>query len=161
METREIDIRTYWPPVVRDMEEFQQIAAAVNPELNRLVQCIYRVLQDAFVLDATENGVSRWESSCGIVPAAGATLDERKAAILIYLSTKLPYTWRVVKQMLTSIIGSDDFDMDYINDEGKLMLRTDNISEDKLQTIKVLLGNVLPKNIEVLHHNTKEVTENE
>ena len=161
METREIDIRKYWPPVVRDTDEFQQIASAENPEFNKLVQCIYRVLQDAFVLYGTEYGVSRWESSLGIVPAAGASLDERKAAILAYLCVKLPYSWRVVKQMLSDYLTNEQWSMEYINDEGKLILRTDNISEDKMQTIKVLLANVLPKPIEVIHYNSKEVTENE
>lgn len=161
METREIDIRTYWPPVVRDTDEFQQIAAAENPEFNKLLACINRVLQDAFVRYGTEYGVSRFESSLGIVPTVGATLEERKSAILAYLSVKLPYTWRVVKMMLSEYLTDEHWSMEYINDEGKLILRTDNISEDKVQTIKVLLGNVLPKNIEVLHINTKEVTENE
>ena len=160
-ELRQVTIEEYWPLIVKNTAEFGQIAVAENPEFNNLAACIYRVLKDSFIdADMTEYGVSRWEKILKLVPAAGATLDDRKAAILTYLSIKLPYTWRVLKEMLTSIFG-DNFVMQYITDEGKLILRTNNISDDKMQTIKVLLSNVLPKNIEILHHNTKEVTENE
>lgn len=152
---REIDIRNYWPPVVRDTDEFQQIAEAENPEFNNLAECIYRVLQDAFVHDATGYGVRRWESILGISPAASDTLDDRKARILTYLNIKLPYTWRVLKQMLTEFLSDEQWVMEYINDECKLILHTDRISDDKLQTIKTLLEKVVPQNIEV------EVNENE
>lgn len=155
VELREIDIRNYWPPVVRDTDEFQQIAAALNPEFNTLQACIYRVLQDAFVHDATDYGVRRWESILGISPAVGDTLDDRKARIITYLNIKLPYTWRVLKQMLTEFLSDEQWVMEYINDECKLILHTDHISDDKLQTIKTLLENVVPQNIEV------EVNENE
>lgn len=163
METRQVTIEEYWPLIVKNTEEFGQIAVAENPEFNNLAACIYRVLKDAFIdEDMTEYGVSRWENMLGITPADGATLNDRKAAILNYLSVKTPYTWRVLKQMLVPILGGEDkFVMDYINDEGKLVLHTDRISEDKVQTIKVLLDNVLPENIEVVHRNTNEVNENE
>lgn len=160
VELREIDIRNYMPPVVRDTDEFQQIAAAENPEFNELQKCIMQILQDAFVQDATPNGVRRWEANLGITPAVGDTLAARKERILTYLSIKLPYTWRVLEQMLTEYIG-DTFVMEYRNDYGQLILHTDLISDDKVQTINELLERVLPENIEVLHYNSKEVTENE
>lgn len=157
---RQVTIEEYWPLIVKNTAEFGQIAAAENPEFNMLAECIYRVLKDGFIADATEYGVERWEKIIGISPTAGDTLDDRKARILYYLSVKLPYTWRVLKQMLTDYIG-DAFVMEYVNDEGKLVIHTDRISDDKLQTIQDLLERVLPKNIEVVHYNKKEVTENE
>lgn len=151
-ELRQVAIEEYWPLIVKNTDEFQQIAVAENPEFNMLVECIYRVLEDGFIADATEYGVERWEKIIGISPAPGATLDERKATILYYLSVKLPYTWRVLKQMLTDYIGGG-FVMDYVNDEGKLVIHTDRISDDKLQTIQDLLARVLPQNIEVVQYN--------
>lgn len=154
MEIREVKIEEYWPLIVKGTAEFGQIAAALNPEFNKLAECIYRVLNESFIQDASEYGVSRWESILGITPAAGATLDDRKAAILTYMNIKLPYTWRVLKQMLVPILGGEDkFVMEYINDECKLVLYTDRLSDDKLQTIADLLEKVVPQNIEILIFN--------
>lgn len=161
VELREIDIRQYWPPVVRDTDEFQQIAAAENPVFNKLQACIYRVLQDVFVHDATDNGVRRWEAILNIEPAAGDTLDDRKSRILTYLSIKLPYTWRVLEQMLTEFLGDDLLSMRYVNDMATLTINVNGTSDENVRTIKTLLGKVLPENIEFAIYNQREVNENE
>lgn len=154
MEIREVKIEEYWPLIVKNTVEFGQIAAAENPEFNRLAKCIYQVLQESFVHDATEYGVKRWESILGINPASGATLDDRKATILTYLSVKVPYTWRVLKQMLVPVLGGEDkFVMEYINDESKLVLHTDRLNDAMLATVSDLLERVLPQNIEVARYN--------
>lgn len=154
MEIREVKIEEYWPLIVKNTVEFGQIAAAENPEFNRLAKCIYQVLQESFVHDATEYGVKRWESILGINPASGATLDDRKATILTYLSVKVPYTWRVLKQMLVPVLGGEDkFEMEYFNDEYKLVLHTDRLNDTMLATVSDLLERVLPQNIEVVRYN--------
>ena len=154
MEIREVKIEEYWPLIVKNTVEFGQIAAAENPEFNRLAKCIYQVLQESFVHDATEYGVKRWESILGINPASGATLDDRKATILTYLSVKVPYTWRVLKQMLVPVLGGEDkFVMEYFNHENKLVLHTDRLNDTMLATVSDLLERVLPQNIEVARYN--------
>lgn len=154
MEIREVKIEEYWPLIVKGTAEFGQIAAALNPEFNKLAECIYRVLNESFIQDASEYGVSRWESILGITPAAGATLDDRKAAILTYMNIKLPYTWRVLKQMLVPILGGEDkFVMEYLNDEAKLVLHTDRLNDAMLATVTSLLERVVPQNIEVVRYN--------
>lgn len=156
METklREVKIEEYWPLIVKNTAEFGQIAVAENPEFNNLAECIYRVLCDSFIdADMTEYGVSRWEKMLGITPAAGDTLDDRKTRILTQLSVKIPYTWRVLKQMLLGYLDESQFVFDYINDEGKLVLHTDRISDDKLETINTLLDKVIPANIKVVRYN--------
>lgn len=146
MEIREVKIEEYWPQIVKDTAEFGQIAVALNPEFNKLAKCIYEVLNESFVATASEFGVSRWESILGISPAAGDTLDDRKARILTYLNIKLPYTWRVLKQMLTEFLGEDGFTMDYVNDTATLTIwhRAD---ADANATVENLLSKVLPMNV--------------
>ena len=154
MEIREVKIEEYWPQIVKGTAEFGQIAVALNPEFNKLAQCIYAVLNESFVATASEFGVSRWEHILGITPATGATLDDRKAAVLTYLNIKTPYTWRVLKQMLVPILGGEDkFVLEYVNDEGKLVLHTDRLDDAMLATVDELLERVLPQNIEVVQYN--------
>jgi hypothetical protein len=148
-ELREVDIRRHMPPAVRDTDEFQQIAAAENPEFNELQRCIRQIMQDSFVEDATEHGVRRWEYILNITPAIGDSLEVRKNRILAYLSIKLPYTWRVLKRMLTTILG-DRFSMNYVNDRGQLIIRTDILADSLFSNLTALLERVLPQHIEVI-----------
>ena len=154
METKRIvDINTYWATIVKDTAQFGQIAVAENPEFNRLADCIFRALEDSFIHSATEYGVKRWESMLQIAPSAGETLEERKARILTYLNLKLPYTWRVLKQLIECIVGEDKVTLDYVNDESKLVVHTDRLSDEKLQTVRDLIERVVPMNLVVEQYN--------
>ena len=152
METklREVTIEEYWTSIVKGTAEFGQIAVAENPEFNNLAKCIYQALCDGFIdEDMSEYGVSRWEHILGITPVAGSSLDDRKAAILTYLSVKIPYTWRVLKQMLIPIIGSEDkFEMSLNNEMGELDIKFKiPASETPMEAIEQLMERVLPMNL--------------
>ena len=147
MNDRTIDIRNYWSKVVRDTAEFQQIANAINPELNKLLECIKRALQDSFINDATEYGVQRWESILKIEPLETDTLDDRKVRILTYLTTQVPYSTRVVKRMIASFVGEDNYDFQFCNEKDELWLGLTVTNEQVIEEIKNLLSNVLPMHI--------------
>lgn len=150
METKRIvDINTYWAEIIRDTAQFGQIAVAENPEFNRLADCIFRALEDSFIHSATEYGVKRWESMLQIAPSAGETLEERKARILTYLNLKLPYTWRVLKQLIEGIVGEDNVSMELDNDTQTLRLGLSTIGWEKVDTVNDLLSRVLPMNLVV------------
>jgi hypothetical protein len=152
METklREVTIEEYWTSIVKGTAEFGEIAVAENPEFNNLAKCIYQALCDGFIdKDMSEYGVSRWEHILGITPVAGSSLDDRKAAILTHLSVKIPYTWRVLKQMLIPIIGSEDkFEMSLNNEMGELDIKFKiPVSETPIEAIEQLMERVLPMNL--------------
>lgn len=144
---REVDIRNYWAAVVKNTDEFQQLAIAENPEFNALVTCIRRALNDSFIQESTEYGVERWEDMLGIVPLSTDTLDDRKVRILTYLSMRLPYTWRVLHQMMNTIVGVGNFEISYVNDTSTMTVEL--FDDFKLKEVKELLEKVLPQNIVV------------
>lgn len=149
MDNRIVAIENYWAAVIRDSAEFKQIASAENPEFNKLNECIRRMLEDTFIKDATEYGVSRWETILKIVPDVNDTLEDRKIRILTQLNIRLPYTWRMLKQMITSFVGENNFTMKYFNDISKLDIRINVTSESQYNTVLTLLNNVVPQNIVV------------
>lgn len=151
---RVIDIRDYCPPLVRDTAEFQQIAAAMNPELNKLQECIYRILKDAFIdEDTTEYGVRRMENSTNITPENGESLDVRKARVLRYLNNHLPYTLPVLRQMLESLVGEGNVEVTVVNETSHLIVHTNEVTENILNQIDSRLKNVVPANLEVKKFN--------
>lgn len=147
MDNRIVAIENYWAAVVRGAAEFQQIAAAENPEFNKLSECIRRIMQDSFINDATEYGVSRWEKMLEIYPGATDSLDDRKIRVLTYLNIRLPYSWRVLKQMISSFVGENNFTMNYINDISKLIIRIRVETESQFDAVLTLLNRVVPQNI--------------
>ena len=147
MDSRIIAIENYWAAVVRETDEFQQVAIAENPEFNKLGECIKRVLQDSFIHDATEYGVGRWEKMLNIVPELTDTLEDRKIRVLTQLNVRLPYTWRVLKQMISSFVGEGNYEMNYINDYSKLIIKIKVDSDSQYYTVLNLLKNVVPENV--------------
>lgn len=145
--SREVNIQNHWIQIIKNIGEFQQIAKGENPEFNELTVCIERLLLDCFVQDSTEYGVRRWESLLNIIPITGESLDDRKIRILTYLNVKLPYSWRVLKQTLTSILGENNFTMSYNNQTYTLDLYVQVTSLNQFHDIKNLLNIILPQNI--------------
>lgn len=146
MYTREVTIEEYWPLIVKNTEEFGQIAVAENPEFNQLAKCIYDALKDAVITDATPNGVAHWERMLGLVVTDDMSLDDRKAAILTRLSIKLPYTMRVLKQLIAGIVGEGNVEMNLDNDTETLTIETYKQFED---SVCDLTSRVMPKNLDV------------
>ncbi len=147
MDNRIVAIENYWASVVRNTEEFKQIALAMNPEFNKLAECIKRMLQDSFVNNATEYGVSRWESMLKLAPNPDDTLEDRKIRVLTYLNIRLPYTWRTLQQMISSFVGENNFTMKFYNDISTLEVRVTPQSESTLDTIVTMLNSVVPQNV--------------
>ena len=111
--------------------------------------------------DATEYGVKRWEKILNISPENGDTLETRKVRILTYLTVKLPYTWRVLEQMLVGLLGEGNFTMKLNNDTATLkVVLSLETTQAQVTDIQTLLARVLPENL-VTEIINEEVTENE
>ena len=147
MENRVVAIEKYWAAVVGNTEEFKQLSIAENQEFNKLSECIRRVLQDSFIQDSTDYGVKRWESMLKIIPDSTDTLEDRKIRILTLLNIQLPYTWRILQQMISSFVGEGNYKINYINDCSKLIIRIKIDTDSQYTTVLNLLKNVVPQNV--------------
>lgn len=153
---RIVDINIYWAEIIRDTAQFGQIAVAENPEFNRLSECIFTALEDSFIHSANEYGVSRWESMLQIAPSSTDTLDDRKARVLTYLNLKLPYTWRVLKQLVEGIVGVGNVEMALDNNTQTLHI---TIPKKHHDAVRELVGRVIPMNLDVQYKLTEEGVE--
>ena len=80
-------ILNHYPPVIRNIREIQQIAAAEDIEFSKLGAATKRTLDNMFVLTADITGVQRFEKMLGIRPKATQGLKERKSVILFNILT--------------------------------------------------------------------------
>ena len=153
---KEVNLLSYWLPILRNLKEFKEIAKAEEPEIILLLLECDRTLNNMFIETADEYGISKFEEMMGIYPEEGATLDTRRFAVLVKWSDKLPYTEETLKNLLEVLCGADGYTLktDYANYELTVKLSLSN--EDNVEEVKELLDRVAPANLvqKVLLFNT-------
>ena len=65
-----LDIKEYFPDVLKEVREFKMLDAAETPELKSIYDCIGEVLDNSFIETAKEKGVARAEKIVGLSPRA-------------------------------------------------------------------------------------------
>lgn len=151
----------YLPHIIRDVREYKSILIdAEQPEMVTIWQAVDNALSDQFIVDATENGVSRWESILGIIPRATLTLDERKFTILTRINEQLPFTITTLKENLKSLCGSDGYVVQLNANAYTLIVKVALVAVQNYNDVQQLLNRIVPANLVIqlsIIYNTHEV----
>lgn len=137
----------YFPETLKMFREFQAIAGTEQPEAERMWDALQAVLNDQFVLDATENGVRRWEGILKIVPKATASLNDRRFLILARLSEELPYSLRMLMRQMESLCGRSGYTIQLKNTEYTLVVRIALTARSNYDDVGNMLGRMIPANM--------------
>ena len=146
MSYRVVDIKKYWSPVVTESLEFTVIANAENPEFNYLWEKIYGLVDEFFVKSATEYGVSRMEKMLNLTPLITDTLDQRKDRLIWMMNLKLPYTMRFLKNILASLVGEENRQVEFDSDVQTLTIRIKDGLTNMLH-LRQDLEKIIPQNL--------------
>lgn len=146
MERENIDIKDYWPLVIKRILEFEKIADAENPEINNLWAAHKDVLNNQFIKTLTEEGCKRWEDILNIVPMGTDTLEDRRFRILARINADLPFTFKQLENMLYALCG-DDYTCELINSDYKLVIRLALSIKRQYDEVSSLLKKVVPANL--------------
>lgn len=151
----------YIPPFLREIREYKAIFNnAEQPEITSIWKAINDVSNDQFILDATENGVSRWEKILGIIPKATLTLDERKFTILTKINEQLPFTITTLKEQLKTLCGEDGYSLNLDNNNYNLNVKIALTAKNNFEDVKALLKRIVPANLLIsvsLKYNQQEL----
>ena len=140
----------YLPEFLRGVKEFDAILTlAEQPEMVELWKAEENALNDQFISDATENGVSRWEKILGIVPKANDTLDVRKFSILTRINEQLPFTLVTLNEQLKTLCGEDGYDLKLDANNYTLSVKVALTAKSNLNDVDALLKRVVPANLVV------------
>lgn len=152
----EVDLLSYWMPVLRELKEFKEIAKAEEPELVFLLDAIERALNNMFIDTADEYGIKRFESMMGITPEEGATLDTRRFKVQIKWNDKIPYTEQELNNLLEALCGQDGYSAIVDGKNFNLTVKVSISNEHNIEEVNSLLDRVVPANIvwEVFLFNT-------
>lgn len=102
-----MQLKEYWIPKIREIDEFQKLADAEQPEVDLLKQKVKQFPKEIVINSATNVGLSRYESMLGLHKMA--TTDLRRTNILQNLNNSLPFTMPYLKNLLNSVIGEGDY----------------------------------------------------
>ncbi len=100
-----IDLLGALPPFVTAYRETAAVLAAEEPEFAAAWEAAARVLRNAFVLTADEDGLARFEALLGVRPARGETAQARRARVWARWINGVPYTERALRERLAALSG--------------------------------------------------------
>ena len=105
---KEVDLLSYWMPILRQLKEFKEIEKAEKPELKYLLEACERAINNFFIPTADEQGISRFENMLGIFPDEGADLETRRLSVITAWASKEVYTEEWLFNKLSSLCGGKD-----------------------------------------------------
>lgn len=129
--------------------EIKALLEAEQPEVEALDRSQRWVLNNQFILTATEYGIKRWERMLHIIPKGTDSLEMRRARVLTLLNLQLPYTKKWLQNWLDALCGEGNYDLTVAAYTIALDLGYDKIPEaEKLMTdITSTLMAVRPANM--------------
>jgi hypothetical protein len=147
----------YLPHFMQGYRELATIMETEQFEIDRLWLEAENALADQFILEATVNGVKRWESMLGISPKDTDTLDERKFRILTKLNQELPYTLRKLEQALTNLCGNKMFSIEVTAAEYHVEIKLGLLNKNNYQEVVDVLKKMIPANmtqwVQIMYNN--------
>ena len=81
----------YYPEVIKSIRDYKELIAAQSVEIADLDDTLTTTLRNAYISDADEATLVRWEKVLGITPLEGSTVEDRRETILarLYNTPKL------------------------------------------------------------------------
>ena len=104
---KDVNLLSYWMPVLRQIKEFKEIANAEEPELRYLLEACDRAIKNFFILTADEQGISRFEDRLRLFPDKGVDLETRRLSVLTAWASKEAYTDKWLYEKLSSLCGGE------------------------------------------------------
>ena len=142
-----MSIKDLWPPIMQELEEFQKIAGIEELYFEQLKQEIENIVDDQFILTATEKGIARREKMLKFVPFADDTLETRRFRVQGAWSDKLPYTYRVLLERLDSLCGPDGYVMELNAGEYSLNIKIELTKKRMFDEVVRITRQMVPANI--------------
>lgn len=144
---REINLRSYLPDILKDVEEIKAIMDAETPTVKEIWDACEDCFNDQFISEATENGVARREKMLEITPYATDTLDDRKRRLLSRYNENIPYTRRTLAAQLKSLCGENGYTLEIITAEFTVNIRVALSVKKQKEIVEESLERILPYNM--------------
>lgn len=136
----------YLPVYLKEYKILSNILKTQTIYLEDMEKDLLFLIENSFVITASEEGVDRFEKMLSIKPFSSDTLEVRKQRILNKLGAKLPYTLETLKEKIEAVIGQNyEVCINYESFCFSIISTVDQLEKGKL--IEEILDEYIPANI--------------
>lgn len=144
---REVDILSYLPPILHEVKEIVEIASVEKPVLEAVWQAIEDTLNNQFVVTTNKFGASRYEKMLRLVAGESETIETRRFRILTRYQEQAPYSYKVLKQLLDSLLGEGKYTLERNVAEKWLKVKMELTVKRQFEAVGVMLERITPQNM--------------
>lgn len=99
----------YYPPVVKNILDFQELTKSQETLVGQVWDAISLAWDNQFIDEATEEGVSSWETDYSLIPSKSDTLKQRKQRLKSKWVPNNKYTFEWLNSWLRTACGGEKF----------------------------------------------------
>lgn len=137
----------YLPDFTKQFREFQEIMKVEDLQFDRMDLNMQSILNNAFIEDADEYGIQKYETLLGIVSSADDTIESRRSRVLLHWNNRIPYTYRVLIFGLNTLCGVNNYNISGNQEDYYLHIDTHLSPYSKVKELEDFLERVLPQNM--------------
>jgi len=138
------------PPIITNVREMEAILDGQQGVIDDAWKSVKVVLNNQFIEDSDEYGISRWESILGITPKGTDTLEIRRFRIVARLNIQLPYSMPRLKEIMTNLCGEGNFSLDIKPNTYILTVEIGLSEREMFAEVERLLHVIVPENIPIM-----------
>lgn len=98
-------MNSYYPEVIRAIQEFRAIIDAQYPEFENLNEAIEGITKNAYLSTMEESRIVQWEKIFGIKPIEGSTLVDRRDTIIARIRGQGKLNTALIKSIVNAFTG--------------------------------------------------------
>lgn len=143
------DLIFYLPEHLKQIRELRAIVQAETPAFTKLSMAQKQLLDDQFVMTASDSALKRYELMFGIPAGTGLPAEERRFQILAKLNNRLPYSMGWLRRKLDTLFGAGNYQITRDIRKRYLAVETDVQFESVLVALYDDLRASIPANMEL------------
>lgn len=140
-----VSILDQLPPVLQEVDELIKIASIEDPILTELWLELKTLIDDQFIVTASENGLQRREKMHKLKVSNAESLESRRLRILSLYSDRSPYTKSYLYRYLNNLLGEGNYALAIDSDEDILDLEIEATFKELITIIEERLEQILPQ----------------
>ncbi|WP_431030135.1 putative phage tail protein [Lysinibacillus sp. LZ02] len=142
---REVAYLDYFPEILKEIKEIQKCAQVEKPILDALWLKIENIMKDRFILTATEDGLSRREKALKINVPGTDSIETRRFRLLTRYQEQAPYTNKVLKQLLDSLLGEGKYTYERNVADKWIKVRLELSVKGQFEAVELMLERITPQ----------------
>ena len=139
------------PEIIVAIPDIKQIYDINDDQIFELNEAVEQLDNDIFFSSMGEERTARWEKILGITPPDNYSLEDRRIKVHLKVLEKVPYSYRVLKSKLNTILGEGTYALTINNNV--LGFTCSVLEQDTFNNVIEMLEDIVPLNMYILVTN--------